>query len=84
MKLFEYGLIGKPCIVPNVAPVIEVFKHGQDGWVVDPHEEAIVAAIESVIESPEKAEKCADNWHRKVTSEHTWQTNAKEALSIHE
>ena len=84
VKLFEYGLIGKPCIVPNVAPVIEVFKHGQDGWVVDPHEEAIVAAIESVIESPEKAEKCADNWHRKVTSEHTWQTNAKEALSIHE
>ena len=24
VKLFEYGLIGKPCIVPNVAPVIEV------------------------------------------------------------
>ena len=82
VKLFEYGLIGKPCIVPNVAPVIEVIKHGQDGWVVDPHEEAIVAAIESVIESPEKAEKCADNWLKKVTVKHTWQANASVALSL--
>ena len=81
VKLFEYGLIGKPCIVPNVAPVIEVFTHGQDGWVVDSHEEAIVAAIESVIESPEKAEKCADNWHEKVTLNHSWQANAVVALS---
>ena len=81
VKIFEYGLIGKTCIVPNVAPVIEVFKHGQDGWVVDPHEEAIVAAIESVIQSPEKAEKCADNWHEKVTLNHSWQANAVVALS---
>ena len=81
VKIFEYGLIGKTCIVPNVAPVNEVFKHGQHGWVADSNPEAIVTAIKSVIESPEKAEKYADNWHRKVTSTHTWQANAKLALT---
>ena len=63
-------------LVPNVAPVNEVFKHGQDGWVVDSNVDAIVAAIESVIESPTNAEKCADNWHKKVTSTYTWQAKA--------
>ena len=81
VKIFEYGLIGKPCIVPNVAPVNEVFKHGQDGWVIDSNAEAIITAIESVIESPEKAEKCASNWHEKVTLNHSWQANALVALS---
>lgn len=80
VKIFEYGLIGKPCIVPNVAPVNEVFKHGQDGWVVDSNVEAIVTAIESIIESPAKAEKCADNWLKKVTAKHTWKANAVQAL----
>ena len=81
MKIFEYGLVGKPCIIPNVAPVNEVFKHGEDGWVADSNAEAIVTALESVIESPEKAEKCADNWHEKVTLNHSWQANAVVALS---
>ena len=62
-------------------PVNEVFKHGQHGWVADSNPEAIVTAIKSVIESPEKAEKYTDNWHRKVTSTHTWQANAKLALT---
>jgi glycosyltransferase involved in cell wall biosynthesis len=81
VKIFEYGLIGKPCIVPNVAPVNEVFKHGQDGWVIDSNAEAIITAIESVIESPVKAEKYAANWHEKVTLNHSWQANALVALS---
>ena len=45
VKIFEYGLIGKTCIVPNVAPVNEVFKHGQHGWVADSNPEAIVTAL---------------------------------------
>jgi glycosyltransferase involved in cell wall biosynthesis len=81
VKIFEYGLVGKPCIIPNVAPVNEVFKHGEDGWVADSNAEAIVTALESVIESPEKAEKCADYWHEKVTLNHSWQANAVVALS---
>ena len=82
VKIFEYGLIGKPCIVPNVAPVNEVFKHGQHGWVADSNAEAIVTAIKLVIESPAKAEKCAENWLKKVTARHAWQANANVASSL--
>lgn len=82
VKIFEYGLAGKPCIVPNTFPVVEVFENERDGWVVDASLIAIASAIESIIDSPEKAEKCANNWHQKVISKHTWTTNAHIALDI--
>ena len=84
VKIFEYALAQKPCIVPNTSPVTEVFEHEEDGWVVDSSLNSIVSAIESIIDSPEKAEKCANNWHKKVISKHTWQANADVALRIHQ
>lgn len=81
VKIFEYALSRKPCIVPNTSPVTEVFKHDQDGWVVDSSLNAIASAIESIIDAPEKAEEFADHWHKKVISNHTWQTNALVALN---
>lgn len=83
VKIFEYALSEKPCIVPNTCPVTEVFEHEHDGWVVDSTSDAIVSAIESIIDLPTKADKCANNWHQKVTSTHTWQSNAHVALSSH-
>ena len=82
VKIFEYALARKPCIVPNTSPVTEVFEHAVDGWVVDSSLNSIVSAIESIIDSPEKAEKCANNWHNKVISKHTWKANAAVALCI--
>lgn len=81
VKIFEYALAQKPCIVPNTSPVTEVFVHERDGWVVDSNLNSIVSAIESIIDSPEKAEKCAQQWNNKVTSKHTWQANALVALN---
>ena len=54
VKIFEYALSAKPCIVPNTSPVTEVFEHGQDGWVVDSRLNAIVSAIESILDSPQE------------------------------
>ena len=81
VKIFEYGLAGKPCIVPNTSPVKEVFKHAQDGWVVDANMEAIISAIESILDSPANAQKNADNWLQKVNAKHTWKANSSVALS---
>ena len=81
VKIFEYGLIGKPCIVPNTHPVTEVFEHERDGWVVNSALTQIISAIESNIDSPAVAEKYASNWHEKVTMNHSWQANALVALS---
>lgn len=81
VKIFEYALSNVPCIVPNTLPVNEVFENHSDGWVVDSHATAIVSAIESIMESPAEAETFAENWYKKVTSKHTWKTNALVALS---
>ena len=80
VKIFEYALSRKPCIVPHTSPVLEVFEHGKDGWVVDSNLNTLVSAITSIIDAPQKAEQCAQNWHNKVTSKHTWKTNAAVAL----
>ena len=81
VKIFEYALSAKPCIVPNTSPVTEVFVHERDGWVVDSSLNAIVSAIEAILDSPQKAEECAHHWHNKVISKHTWRNNACVALS---
>ena len=80
VKIFEYALAKKPSIVPNTPPVTEVFEHERDGWVVDSNLNALVSAITSIIDAPQKAEQCAQNWHNKVISNHTWQANALVAL----
>ena len=81
VKIFEYALSAKPCIVPNTSPVREVFAHERDGWLVDSSLNAIVSAIEFILDSPDKAEQCAKHWHKKVISKHTWRANATVALS---
>jgi len=81
VKIFEYALSAKPCIVPNTSPVTDVFEHERDGWVIDSNLNALVSAITSIIDAPEKADQCAHHWHNKVISRHTWRNNAGVALS---
>tara|TARA_B110000003_G_scaffold202232_1_gene200894 strand:- start:6783 stop:7901 length:1119 start_codon:yes stop_codon:yes gene_type:complete len=80
VKIFEYALSEKPCIVPSTAPVREVFKAGLHGWEVEPHEELLVEAINSITSNPSRAVELAQNWRKKVESNHTWRANASIAL----
>ena len=66
VKIFEYALSEKPCIVPSTAPVREVFKAGLHGWEVEPYEELLVEAINSITSNPSRAVKLSQNWRKKV------------------
>lgn len=80
VKIFEYGLTGKTCIVPNTEPVREVFHHGVHGWVVDPSVRSLTSAITDAINNPTKSSNSGKNWQRKVLENHTWHINANCAL----
>ena len=81
VKIFEYGLMRKPCIVPNTAPVREVFQNGVHGWVIDPSIMSLTSAIIEIMDDPSKSSNAAVNWQTKVLEDHTWHVNANQALA---
>ena len=80
VKIFEYGLMRKH-IVPNTAPVREVFQNGVHGWVIDPSIMSLTSAIIEIMDDPSKSSNAAVNWQSKVLEDHTWHVNANQALA---
>lgn len=81
VKIFEYGLMRKTCIVPNTDPVREVFQNGVHGWVIDPSIMSLTSAIKEIMDHSSKSSTAAINWQKKVLECHTWHVNANRALS---
>ena len=81
VKIFEYALVCKPCIVPNTVPVKEVFDHSQHGWIIDSNLESATKAIKEIYKHPKASSTAAANWHQQVLTSHTWHSNAQLALS---
>lgn len=80
VKIFEYGLLKKPVIAPDLGPLRDVMKDGENGLLVKPNAGALKEAIEKLVKSTGLKEKIAMAWHEKVLLEYTWDTAAKKVL----
>jgi len=80
VKIFEYGLMKKPVIAPDLGPLRDVITDGENGLLVKPTVRALKQAIEKLIENPDIREKIAIAWHEKVLLEYTWDMAAKKVL----
>lgn len=81
VKIFEYGLLRKPIIAPNVGPVRDVM--GSDmALLVDPDTEALQGAMHRLMGDESLRKRLAENWHHKVLREHTWDVAAKNVLDL--
>ncbi len=80
VKIFEYGLMKKPVIAPDLGPLRDVMKDGENGLLVKPNAGALKEAIEKLVNNPDLREKIAIAWHEKVLLEYTWDTAAKKVL----
>ena len=76
IKLFEYGLAGKPIIAPNTKPVHDVMIDKIEGILVDNDVKSIHSAMNEMIQNPEKRINRAFAFQKRVLSEHTWQNRA--------
>lgn len=81
VKIFEYGAMGKPIIAPNTAPVREIMEDGMDGLLVDADVDDLYEALRTLAEQESLREKIAQNFHRKVMENHTWEQNVRKVLS---
>ncbi len=82
VKIFEYGLLGKAVIAPDVAPVREVMKDGVDGILVAPEKMALQKALEDLVDQKMKRVEMGKNLKTRILETHTWKRNAERALLI--
>ncbi|MFT5973783.1 MAG: glycosyltransferase involved in cell wall biosynthesis, partial [Cryomorphaceae bacterium] len=80
VKIFEYGLMKKPVIAPDLGPLRDVMTDGENGLLVIPNSKALKEALQQLVTNFALREKIAIAWHEKVLLEYTWDTAAKKVL----
>lgn len=81
IKIFEYGAMRKTIIAPDTEPVKEVMKHNEDGVLVPPDVGKLSSAIEQLLSDPDKAQKMAVSFYKKVQDKYTWEHVTKKILA---
>lgn len=77
VKIFEYGLVKKPVIAPDTGPVRDVMEHYRTGLITRDNKDELVTAIHLFLNDKALAESCAENFHREVVQNYTWQKAAQ-------
>lgn len=80
VKIFEYGLMKKPVVAPDLGPLRDVMLTGETGLLVKPNSENLKSALEKLVNDRELREEIALAWHEKVLLNYTWDTAAKNIL----
>lgn len=73
VKIFEYGIMKKFIIAPDVVPVQDVMKHNEDGLLVADHLTSLQEALLYFLNHPKESESMANHFYNKVAENHTWQ-----------
>jgi glycosyltransferase involved in cell wall biosynthesis len=73
VKIFEYGIMNKCIIAPDVIPVRDVMENLKDGLLVENSISSLTDAISYFLQNPVFARSMAENFHQKVKSLYTWQ-----------
>ncbi len=81
IKVFEYALLTKPVIAPDVVPMHDVMA-GDEGILVYPTVESLKAALAQLIEDKALRDRIAKNWNTKVLREFTWDAAAQKTLDL--
>jgi len=82
VKLFEYGLMKKAVVAPNVAPVRDVMIHEEDGILVSNSIDEISRAFKRLISDFEFRSQIAESWNKKVIENYTWEKVAQKTLTL--
>ncbi len=82
MKLFEYAGLGCAMLVPDVAPVREVFLSGVDALFVQPVVSDIAHNLERLVDDAELRTRLGASARNRVENGYTWRHAASTVLSF--
>jgi glycosyltransferase involved in cell wall biosynthesis len=74
IKLFEYGIMGKLVIAPDLPPVQEVMTHKHDG-ILCIGKDQLIDSMQHAIENYEELLSLGANFKAKVETNYTWASN---------
>jgi glycosyltransferase involved in cell wall biosynthesis len=81
LKLFEYGALSKPCIMPRYQPVLDVLVDGQTGLIFQPKSvKDMTDKIATLMHDQGLRESLGRNLYNLVSQKHTWRKNARTIL----
>lgn len=80
VKIFEYGIMRKAIVAPDVGPVHDVIQHQVHGLIAT--RENLQAALSELLDDAHKRERMAEAFYQKVKSEHTWAVNARKTVDF--
>lgn len=81
IKIFEYAALKKPIIAPNNVPLNDVIEHKVHAFLSKEDVESLYHSVKQFIENTELRNQLAQEFHEKVSKEHTWDNMAKLILS---
>ena len=81
MKLFEYGALGKPVVMPRYSPIEEVLEDGVNGLMFEPGSVVDMAdKIVRLAKDPALRARLENRLKHDVLTNHTWTKNAERIL----
>ena len=85
MKILEYMAMGCVPVGPNLAPVEELIRHGETGFVFERrNRDSIIEQLTALCENKELREKIGHAARKYVLEERTWDRNAVDAIQLYE
>ena len=83
LKLYEYMAAGLAVVASRVGPIERVIRHGTDGLLVPPGDAAALAeALTRLATDPSLAAGLGRAARERVAREHTWDSVARQILSL--
>ncbi|MFK5894878.1 MAG: glycosyltransferase family 4 protein [Pseudomonadota bacterium] len=77
LKIFEYGAMAKPVVVPGYGPVTDVIEHAVNGLIFEPKSIVSMALqIELLISDNKLGLELGEHLLADVKRQHTWEKNA--------
>lgn len=71
--LFEFMVMSKPVIAPDIEPIRDVLVEGETGWIVDRQDAvAFRATVQRLLDDPALGRQVGEAARRRVLGRHTW------------
>ena len=84
IKLFEYGAMGKPVIMPDTEPIKEIIEDKVNGLLTKQGDvESLANCLLRLINDKGLRQKLGKNLQERILEHHTWERNAYSIIEIY-
>ena len=85
MKVFEYLAMGKPVVVPDYGPLLDVIEDNKEGMIFKKHDMMSLAdCLDKILSDEALYERMSLLARRKIEEKHNWENNARAIVDLYE